>query len=60
MEPSVKVLVSVARLEYDTVVSHGGNVIVVVLVSGMGGHTSVTPGRAVTMGVAESQMSGLM
>lgn len=60
VEPSVRVLVRIVALEYDTVVVHGGKVIVVVLDSGIGGQTSVTPGMAVTSGVAEAQILGLM
>ena len=60
IRPSVRVLVRIVALEYDTVVVHGEKVIVVVLDSGIGGQTSITPGMAVTSGVAEAQILGLI
>ena len=58
--PSVAVDVRVVRLEYDIVVVHRGKEIVVVLDSGIGGQMRVCPGRAVTCGVAEFQILGLI
>jgi len=53
-------LVTVVRLEYDIVVVNGGNVMMVLLDSGIGGQMSVIPGRAVTSMVAELQISGFI
>ena len=49
----------VVRLEYEMVVVHGGNVMVVGVDRGMGGQMSDAPGGAVTTGAAEFQISGL-
>lgn len=48
----------VVRVEYDTVVVHKGNEIVVGVAKGIGGHIKVMPGVAVTRGEAELQISG--
>jgi predicted RNA-binding protein len=50
--------VSVVMLEYEIVVVHRGNVMVVGVVRGMGGQMSEAPGGAVTTGEAEFQILG--
>jgi len=52
--------VRVVRLEYDTVVVHKGNEIVVGVGRGFGGQIKVMPGMAVTRREAELQIPGSM
>ncbi len=60
VDPSVRVLVRVVNDEYERVLVHSGNEIVVVVASGFGGQMSVTPGSMVSSTDAEAQMLGLM
>ena len=60
VDPSVKVLVPVVRLLYETVVVQGGKVIVVAPDKGFGGQISDAPGGATIEGVADDQMPGSM
>lgn len=58
IDPSAAVLVLLVTLETETKVVHRGIVIVVVVGSGIGGQTRVTPGKAVTIADAELQIPG--